>query len=95
MTKRCSRCGSSRPALHADQLERHRVDARQAGELVGGDPRQPPEERRRQIVMDVAQRGDDDVEVVEQPLGRGRRGFAALGVVGQRRVDAGEGSAVC
>ena len=71
----------------ANQLERHRVNARQAGELVGGDPRQPPEERRRQIVVNVAQRGENDVEVVEQPLRRRRRGFAAFGVVGQRRVD--------
>ena len=66
----------------ADQLERHRVNPRHAGELVGGDPRQPPEERRRQVVMDVAQCGNDHVEVVEQPFCRRRRGFAALGVVG-------------
>ena len=44
---RCSRCASSRPALEPNQLERQRVDARQPGELVGGDARQPPEERRR------------------------------------------------
>ena len=56
-----------------DQLERHRVDAWKPGELVGRDPRQPPVERRRQIVADVAGGRRDDVEVVEQPLGRRRR----------------------
>ena len=70
-----------------DQLERQRVDARRPGELVGRDGRKPPEERRRQIVVDVARRRRDDVEVVEQPLGRGRGRLAAPGVLGQRGVD--------
>ena len=44
--------------------------------------------------MDVAQRGDDHVEVVEEPLGRGRRGLAAFGVVGQRSVHLAKDSRV-
>ena len=75
------------PGAAPNQLERHRVDARQARELVGSDPREPPKERGRQIVMDIAERGENDVEVVEQPLGRRRRRLSALRVVGQRRVD--------
>ena len=71
----------------SDQLERQRIDARQPGEFVGGDARQPPEERRRQIVMDVARGGRDDVEVVEQPFG-GRRHRLAARIVRERRVHA-------
>ena len=67
----------------ADQLEGQRIDARQSGEFVGRDPGQPPIERGRQIVADVAGGGRDDVEVVEQPLGGGRRLLAAPRVVGQ------------
>src|SRR5439155_13672776 len=33
------------------------------------------------------ERGENDVEVVEQPLGGGRRRLSAFCVVGQRRVD--------
>ena len=73
----------------SDQLERQRVDARQPGELVGGDARKPLEERRREIVMDVARRGRDDVEVVEQPFG-GRRHRLLARVFGERRVDAAQ-----
>ena len=72
----------------ADQLERHRVDARQAGELVGRDPRQSRKNAGRQVVVDVAERRDDDVEVVEQPLGGGRRRLSAFRVVGERGIDA-------
>src|SRR5439155_11643138 len=43
-------------------------------------------ERRRQVVMNIAERGENDVEVVEQPLGGGGRRLSAFGVVGQRRV---------
>src|SRR2546425_6045161 len=35
------------PGAAPNQLERHRVDARQARELVGSDPPEPPKERRR------------------------------------------------
>ena len=70
-----------------NQLERHRVDARQAGELVGGDLGKPPEKPGRQVVTNIAERRKNDVEVVEQPFGgRGRR-FSALRVVCQRRID--------
>ena len=64
-----------------------RVDARQAGELVGRDDWQPLEERGRQIVLDVARGGGDDVEVVEQPFGGRRPLLAKPGVIGQRDVD--------
>ena len=60
------------------QLDGQRVDARQAGELVRGDSRQPLEIRRRQVVLDVAGRGRDDVEIVEQPFGRRRDGLALV-----------------
>ena len=69
----------------ADELEGHRVDAWKAGELVGRDPRQALVERRRQIVADVACRRRDDVEVVEQPLGRRRRLLAAARVFSEAR----------
>ena len=70
----------------SDQLERERVNAGESGELVGGDARKPLEERRREIVMDVACGGRDDVEVVEQPFGGGRHRLLPR-VVGERRVD--------
>ena len=73
-----------------DQLEGQGVDARQPGELVGGDARQPAEEGRREIVLDVARRGGDDVEVVEQPLG-GRRHRLAARVLRERGVDLAQG----
>jgi hypothetical protein len=38
----------------SDQLERQGVNAWESGELVGRDLRKPLEERRREIVMDVA-----------------------------------------
>ena len=75
------------PRAAPDQLERQRVDARLTGELVGRDARQPAEERRRQIVLNVAKRRDNDVEVVEQPLRRRRGRFAATRVLGQRLID--------
>ena len=56
----------------SNEFERHRVDARSARELIRRDPWKPFEETGRQVVLDIAERGDDDVEVVEQPLG-GRR----------------------
>ena len=71
----------------ANQFQRHRIDARQTGELVSRDPREPAKEASRQIVMNVAQGGQDDVEIVEQPLGGGRRRFAFCRVASQCRVD--------
>ena len=73
----------------SDQLERERVRAREPGELVGGDARQPLEERGREIVMDVARGGRDDVEVVEQPFGRRRHAFMPR-VLRELRVDVAE-----
>ena len=70
-----------------DELERHRVDARRAGELVGGDDWKAPVERARQIVPDVARRRRNQVEVVEQPFGCRRPLLAKPGVIGQRDVD--------
>ncbi len=55
-----------------DQLEGHREHARLAGRLVGGDLWQLLVEGGRQIVMNVADRSGNDVEVVQQPLGGGR-----------------------
>ena len=83
---RCKPLGFEAARARADQLERERVDAGQAGELVGRDAGQPPEERRREIVMDIARGGRDDVEVVEQPFGGGRHRFLPR-VVRERRID--------
>ncbi len=77
-----------------DELEGHRVDAGESGELVGRDPGQPPIERGRQIVADVAGGGRDDVEVVEQPLGGGRRLLAAPRGVSQGDIDVPQGAHV-
>ncbi len=77
--------GVETTAARPDQLERQRIDARQPRELVGGNPWQLPKERRRHVVVHVARGGRDDVEVVEQPLGRGRHAFA-MGIVGERGV---------
>src|SRR5262249_31380352 len=70
-----------------NQLQRQGIDPRQAGELVGRDPWKPTEERRREVMMNVAQRRQHDVEIVEQPLGRGRRRLSAFGVVDERGID--------
>ena len=69
-----------------DQFDGERVDARQTGELIGRHAGQSPEERRRQIVLNVACRGRDDVEVVEQPFGSRGDGLV-LGVLRQLGVD--------
>ena len=76
-------------AARSNQLERERVGARKPGELVGGDARKPFEKRRRQIVLDVAGGGGDDMEVVEQPFCRRRQSFVAR-VLHERRVDVAE-----
>jgi hypothetical protein len=55
----------------ANQLARHRIDPWQSGELISGNPREPAEERGRQIVVNVTHRCEDDVEVIEQPLRSG------------------------
>ncbi len=70
-----------------DELQRHRIHAGQAGELVGGHRRQPSIERGRQVVTDVARRSRDGVEVVEQPLSGRRGAFPAAHVIGQVHVD--------
>ena len=77
-----------------NQLERHRIDAGEAGELVGHDPGQPAEKCGWQIVMNVPKRGEHDVKVVEQPLGGRRRRLPAFCVVGQRCVDLSKRSGV-
>ncbi len=43
--------------------------------------------RRRQIVLNVANRSQDNVEVVEQPFGGRRHRLPALCVLGQSGVD--------
>ncbi len=73
----------------SDQLEGERIDARQARELLGRDAGQASEKGRRQVVVDVAGGGGDDVEIVEQPLGR-RRHRLLPRVVCERRVDAAQ-----
>lgn len=52
-----------------DQLEGHRINPGQARKLVGRDPRKPPEEGRGQVVMNIAKSRQNDVKIVEQPLG--------------------------
>jgi hypothetical protein len=71
-----------------NQLERHRIDARQTSEFIRRDPRKPLEKIWRQVVMDIAKGGENDVEIIEKPLGRGGRRLSTSGVVGQGRVDA-------
>ena len=57
----------------ADQLDRHRVDARVAGVLARRERRQlRGSSVPRQMLADVADLGGDQVEVVEQPFGRRR-----------------------
>jgi hypothetical protein len=70
----------------SNQFQGECVDARIAPEFVGSDAGKPFEERRRQIVMNVARGLRDDVEVVEQPLG-GRRGWFLPRVFSQRGID--------
>ena len=70
----------------ADELERQRVDTRQAHELVGSHAGQTLEIRRRQVVVNVARGRRHDVEVVEQPLRRRRHGLL-MRVVRKLRVE--------
>ena len=57
--------------------------------VLGDDARQAFEKRRGQVVLDVTGSGGNDVEVVEQPFGRGRHRFPA-GFVRQGVVDAAQ-----
>src|SRR6187401_3557284 len=79
--------GVQTPGAMADDLESHRVDAWQAGELVGGDAGQALVELGREVVTDVARRCRDDVEVVEKPLGSRGSLFAARYVFIERGVN--------
>ena len=56
----------------ADELDRHRVDARVAGQLAQGELGQLAVVAAGQVLADVADLGGDQVEVVEDPF-RGRR----------------------
>ena len=71
--KRCSRWASI--GTGANQLDRQRIDTGHAGELVGGNPRQSPVERRRQVVVNIFRRRRHDVEIVEEPFSCGRQGL--------------------
>ena len=77
----------------ANQFEGERVDAGQSREFVGGHLGQPPEECRRQVVVDITRGCRDDVEIVEEPLGRRRHGLL-LRVFSQRDVDLAQGAHV-
>ena len=52
----------------AHQLQGQRGNPGQAGELICRNPRQSAEKRWREVVLDVAQRREDDVEIVEEPF---------------------------
>ena len=54
---------------------------------------QAAEEGPRQVVLNVAGGGRDDVEVVEQPFGGGRQGLALL-FAGERGVHLSQGAHV-
>jgi hypothetical protein len=62
----------------AQHLDRHRVDPRRTGELAVV--------ALRQVAPDLAHLAFHEMEVVEQPLGRGGDRFAAACVTGERAV---------
>src|SRR4051794_10633666 len=70
------------------------MNAWHAGELMVRNPRQPTKEPSGKIVIDIANRGENNVEVVEQPFGGRRRGLSDRCVVRQRRVGGSECSRV-
>ncbi len=70
----------------AQQLDGQEVHARRGAQPGGGERRQLAVVGRRQVAADVHHLGLDQVEVVEQPLGRGRHGLAAVHVVAEQAV---------
>jgi hypothetical protein len=70
------------------QLDRDRVDARVAGTLPRGQRRQLAVEAAGQVLPDRDDLRRDQVEVVEEPLGRRCDKFAVARVLGQRLVGA-------
>ena len=77
----------SRVAI-AEQLDGHGVDACRAGELARGQLRKLSVVARWKVMADLTHLAFHQVEVVEQPLGGGRRRLAAFGVLGKRGIDA-------
>ena len=70
----------------ADQLHRHRVDARVARQLAQGELGQLAVVVSRQVLAHVADLGRDQVVVVEQPLRGRRHELPAVHVLGQAQV---------
>ena len=78
----------------ANELQGHRGDAGGAGQLLRGNLREPPIVGGGEVVVDGTSSRGDEMEVVEQPLGRGWDPFAAPHVVAHQRVDVGEHASV-
>ena len=74
------------PVAVPDQLQRHRVDARLARELARGELGELLVVAGREVVAHGARLRLDEVEVVEEPLGRGVDGVTPADVVGQDAV---------
>jgi hypothetical protein len=69
-----------------DQLQRHRVHAGRAGQVPRGELRQLEVIPLREVVADAPGLGLDEVEVVQQPLGRWRHRLAPVHVLGHHPV---------
>ena len=69
-----------------DQLERHRMDAGLARELACRELRQLPVVPDGEVVPHGARLRDDEMEVVEKPLGGRRNGDALVDVVSEATV---------
>ena len=69
-----------------NELQRHRVDARRPGLLPRGQFRELEIIFPREGVEDATDLGFDEVEIVQQPLRRGRHDLAAVDVVGHDPV---------
>ncbi len=72
------------------ELDRQRIDARLAGVLARGERRQLAIERPRQVLVDFANFGRDQMEVVEQPFGRRRDELPLADVLGERAIGLAE-----
>ena len=70
----------------AQELHGEQVDPRRRARSGRGDQRKLAVVGRRQVPAQLGHLGLDQVEVVEQPLGRGRHGDAAMDVVGELAI---------
>jgi hypothetical protein len=79
--------GAIEPAVAvADELNRERVDAGAPRLLAHGELGQLAVVAAGEVLANVPDLGGDEVEVVEEPLGRGRHELAPVHVAGERAV---------